>query len=219
MLLAYPTKNGIGISIYGDLGDLSSLYETVHDVTSTLDENNKLHKGQHQLLMNFAYEIRKAYSGQRLTDKVQFIDSKQKINYYGFNVVWTDILLFIAALRKNIDTNKLNQSNIFLLEYIVENALVALDEKSAVDIKLYLQNGIKTNNEYIFLLYQSMHIEFVSDKSKKIRINKILKLFQRHFAEGSLAYIEIINAFDKIAIEEGCSVSELEFENFPEIEW
>ena len=94
MLRTYPTKKGTGISIYGDLGDLHALYETVHGIAHVLDENNKLQNGQFQLLMNFAYEIRKAYSGHRLTDKIQFIGSEQELEYIGFNVVWTDIILF-----------------------------------------------------------------------------------------------------------------------------
>lgn len=59
MLQAYPTKKGTGIEIYGTRDDLEILYETVHKMPTTLDEYNKFQKAQFQLLMNFAYEIRK----------------------------------------------------------------------------------------------------------------------------------------------------------------
>lgn len=110
MLHSYPTKNGTGISIFGDFGDLKNLYETVHEIAHTLDEDNLNLKGQHQLLMNFAYEIRKGYSGQRLTDKVKFND-EHELQYFGFQIVWPDMLIFIATLRHNagyIQTNNVS---------------------------------------------------------------------------------------------------------------
>lgn len=80
MLQGYPTKNGTGISIFGDYGDLKSLYAAVHEIAGSLDENNSRTKAQYQLLMNFAYEIRKAYSGQRLTDRLIFEGDDKEIN-------------------------------------------------------------------------------------------------------------------------------------------
>ena len=136
--------------------------------------------------------------------------------------MWTDILLFIAVLRGNFgvkQTDKLNQANIYMLEYIVETALAEFDEKSADKIKLQLAKGLNIHNEYIFLLYQSMHIEFVSDKSKKLRFHNIPKLINRHFSEGSQGYNEIISAFNNIANEEKCEITDLEFQEFPEIVW
>ena len=104
-------------------------------------------------------------------------------------------------------------------EYIIENALNEFDQKSAGEINLFLKKGINTNNEYVFLLYQSMHIEFVSDKSKKQRFKNIPNLIHRHFAVGSKAYNEIVSAFDKTASEEKCDIADLEFADFPEIQW
>ena len=53
MIQAYPTKNGTGIAIFGDYGDLYALYQSVHEVANSLDENNIQLSGQHKLLMNF----------------------------------------------------------------------------------------------------------------------------------------------------------------------
>lgn len=69
MLQAYPTHNGTGVSIYGDYGDLKNLYDTVHEIAGSLDEYNTYQKGQHKLLMNFAYGIRKSMSGSRLNKR------------------------------------------------------------------------------------------------------------------------------------------------------
>ena len=118
MLQAYPTKNGTGVSIYGDYGDLNSLYYTAHDIAETLSETNKKQKGQYMVLMNFAYEIRKAFSGQRLQKEMQFVNGKNKCIYYGFQLVWTDLLIFISVLRHNAGffrTNRLHQANLYIL--------------------------------------------------------------------------------------------------------
>ncbi|WP_432327994.1 DUF6904 family protein [Mucilaginibacter sp. P25] len=72
MLQAYPTKNGTGVSIFGDYGDLKSLYEVVHGIAVSINADIPTQKGQNQLLMNFAYEIRKAYQGQQLTEEMRF---------------------------------------------------------------------------------------------------------------------------------------------------
>ncbi|WP_394342750.1 DUF6904 family protein [Mucilaginibacter gilvus] len=45
---------------------MNALYETVDQIVNSLNEDNKHQKGQQQLLMNLAYEVRKAYSGHRL---------------------------------------------------------------------------------------------------------------------------------------------------------
>src|SRR5690606_7608824 len=116
MLQGYPTNNGTGISIFGDYGDLNSLYATVHEIANSLDQYNMRTKAQHQILMNFAYEIRKAYSDQRLTDKLIFDGDDKEMLYYGFHCVWTDILIFISALRHNagyVQTDKLQQANLY----------------------------------------------------------------------------------------------------------
>jgi hypothetical protein len=77
ILQAYSSKNGTGITIPGDYGDLMSLYDTVHHFANALDEKNKLQKPHHQLLMNFAYEIRKGYSGEMQTEKIKFDNDQE----------------------------------------------------------------------------------------------------------------------------------------------
>jgi len=117
MLQGYPTRSGTGIAIYGDYGDLRCLYDTVHHFAAAIDEGNKLQKGQHQLLMNFAYEIRHAYMGTRLKKKINFYDDIEEQSQYGFQLVWTDILIFISVLQDNagyLKSDKLHQANLYM---------------------------------------------------------------------------------------------------------
>lgn len=222
MLQAYPTKNGTGVSIFGDYGDLNSLYTTVHQIANSLSEEHKYQKGQHQLLMNFAYEIRKAFSDQRLKDKIQFLGDDEELTHYGFQVVWTDILICISALRHNAGfsrSNKRDQANLYLLEHIIEAALLSFDVKGANEIKEFIAQRINILNEYIFIIYQAIHIEFVTDKPGKVRFRKIPHLLTNYFSEWLPDYKKLIASFQQSAKEQNCEIIDLEFSEFPDIKW
>jgi hypothetical protein len=221
MLQAYPTKNGTGISILGDYGDLASLYETVHHFADTLDENNKFQKAQHQLLMNFSYEIRKAYSGQRQTEKITFTN-EEEYEYLGFQVVWTDILIFISVLRHSAgyaQSDKLHQANMYMLEYVVEKALFEYDPEGANILKEFIAQRINITDEYAFIIYQAVHIKYVTEKPGKDRFRKIPTYVGSYFSEWSQEYKDLIASFQKSAVEQKCEITDLEFADFPEIEW
>lgn len=69
MLQSNPTKKGTGIELWGDYGDLTRLYETIHKIGERLNEYKKEEKGQSDIIMGFAYEVRKAFQHSRLKDK------------------------------------------------------------------------------------------------------------------------------------------------------
>lgn len=221
MLHAYPTKNGTGISIFGDYGDLTNLYETIHEIANSLSESNPRLESQSKLLMNFAYEIRKAYSGQRLTDKVRFADENE-LPYYGFQIVWPDVLIFISVLRHNagyIQTSKLHQSYLYLLEYIVEKALFAYDAEGANSIQHFIGQRINITDPNAFIIYQALHIKFVTLKPGKKRFRELPSLIIDHFSSYRPAYKELFQSLEASAKEQNCQISDLELSEFPEIKW
>jgi len=222
MLQAFPTKNGTGAAIFGDYGDLRSLYDTAHHIAQTLDEQNRWQKGQNQLLMNFAYEIRKAYSGDRLTDEVRFPGEGHTLHYYGFQVVWTDLLIFISALRHNagyIQTNRMHQANLYMLEHLTEKALFDYDQAGAAEIIMSITHGIAVGTEYAFIIYQAIHLEFVTARSGKARFRKIPQLLSNHFNTWAPEYKALIASFEQSAKDQNCGITDLEFSEFPEIKW
>lgn len=222
MLLANPTKNGTGISIFGDYGDLNSLYSSIHEIANSLDENNYRTKAQHQLLMNFAFEIRKAFSGQRLKEKIRFDGDNKEFIYYGFQCVWTDILIFISALRYNagyLQTDKFQQANLYMLEYVVEKSLYQYDPEGANIIQQSIGQRINITNQYAFIIYQAIHLKFVSDRSGKKRFRNIPQLIGDHFSEWRKEYIDLLASFQQTAKQQNCDITDLNFDNFPEIKW
>lgn len=222
MLQSFPTKSGTGISIFGDYGDLHILYDTIHHFANTLDDNKNPQKAQHKLLMNFAYEVRKAYSGQRLIEKLTYDSDNIENTFYGFQLVWTDILIFISVLRHNAgyaQSDKLHQANLYLLEFIVEKALFEYDAEGANQIKNFIGQGINITDEHAFIIYQALHIKYVTDKKGKTRFRKIPQLLSRHFFKWNSDYQQLIASFQQSAREQKCEVTDLEFSDFPEIVW
>lgn len=222
MLHASPTKNGTGITIYGDFGELGLLYEFIHHISCSLDEAGKHTKAQHQLLMNFAYEVRKAYSGMRLFKELEYSGDDKRYPNYGFQLVWTDILVFISTLRNcagYISTNKLQQSILYQLEYAVEEAAATYDAEGAKLISDLLRHQINTSSEYAFIIYQALHIQFVSERPGKTRFRKLPRLVNDLFSPWSNDYKGLISSFRRSAIEQNCDITDLEFSDFPEIKW
>lgn len=220
MLKAQPTPKGTGVSIFGSYDDLICLYDTVHYLAGTLNAENKYQKGQHQLLMNLAYEIRKGYSGSRLKQTITAADETYFV--YGFQLVWTDVLIFIGALRNTagyIQTDKLHQANLYMLEYIVEQALFAYDPTGAEAIRYYIAQRINVTSEYVFIIYQTIHIEFNSDRTGKTRFRKIPDLINKYFSSWSPDHKGLSASFQQSAKEQNCEVIDLEFSDFPEIKW
>ena len=222
MLQAFPTKNGTGISIFGDYGDLQMLYQTIHHFSETLDENRNHQKAQHELLMNFAYEVRKAVGGQRLVDKFSYSGDNIEHNFYGFQLVWTDIIIFINSLRWNAGyarSEKLHQAALYLLEYLVEKALFDYDAEGAEKIKPLLERGINVADEHAFIIYQAVHIKHVSDMPGKKRFRNLPNLLVSHFANWKPEYKNLIASFQQSAQEQNCAATDLEFLDFPEVLW
>lgn len=222
MLQAFPTKNGTGVSIYGDFGDLNCLYDTVHAIAGRLDEENEWQKGQNQLLMNFAYEIRKGFSGNRLTEAFRYPGEDHTLHYYGFQAVWTDMFLFIAALRHNagfVQTDKVHQASLYMLEHVIERALEAYDPVGASELKKYIGRGIPIYSEYVFLIYQALHIDFVSMRGGKPRFRKIPRMLSNYFSEWAPEYKTLLAHLQKSADANKCRIIDLTLSDFPDIRW
>lgn len=222
MLQGYPTKNGTGISIYGTPGDMEYLYNTVHDIAKHLDENNPFQTAQSSLLMNFAYDLRKTYMGHRLKEEFIFDGCEEKYTFYGDNFVWTDILIFISALRHNAGfttTDKLTQSMLYMLEHVVEKTLFDYDPQGAKEVKEFIGQRINITDKYAFIIYQALHIEFVSSPKGKKRFRNIPNLLINYFCSYTQEYKALIKSFEESAKEQGCEIIDLEFRDFPEIQW
>lgn len=221
MLKTFPTKRGTGISIFGLADDLQYMYNVIHLLANSLDEGDLQLKGRHQLLMNFAYEVRKAYQGQRL--KKPFIQaSGEEIIYYGFNIVWTDILIFQNVLRGQagyMETTKRLQSVLYALEAGITDALNSYDPESAEEIIAFTENRFLVRGLYCFIIYQAVHIEFVLQPSGKRRFKKLPELLGSYFSEYHDNHTQLIESLKTSAKQQNCEITDLGYAEFPEIKW
>lgn len=220
MLKSEPTKSGTGISIYGTYDELDFLYMIVHKIADVLNENNEYQRGQHMLLMNFAYEIRKAKDQSRLIEKSN-IDGVD-ITVYGFQIVWTDMMIFLSTLRYNAgytSLDKLEQSVLYMLEFIVEDAARRYDAEGALKLEPILKSGLYIGHKYVFQIYQTIHSEFISKTKGKRRFRNISNFLWLYLSPLSQDHLGLIDSLEFSAKKHNCNVFDLEIRDFPEIVW
>lgn len=221
MLQIYPTKNGTGVQILGDYADLRTLHTTIHKLAERLDPEGEHTKGKSELLMALAYDIRKAYSGQRDQEKLT-LDGNYEVNYFGFNFLWSDLIITYNVLRYEagyLVTEPLEQACLYLLEGQLRNALVSYDAKYGQYLQEYIGKWINISHPYVYLISQAIVLDYLQMKPGKMRFGKIAGLISNYFNENSVPYQHMLRGLEKSASEKKCKVLDLEFDGFPEIKW
>lgn len=116
-------------------------------------------------------------------------------------------------------TSKRDQANIYALECVVEKALYDYDPKGADDIKHYINRRIHTSNEYAFIMFQKLQLEFITTRTGLARFRKIPQLIDDHFIVGKAPRENHIVSLKNSAKEFGCSIHDLHYDDYPDIKW
>lgn len=121
-MLSYSLlKNHAGILLASDYNSLKALHEVVHEV----NERSPLWKDKEGMFLGLAYDVRKAYEGQRKT--IQPPEHFPEIGpNFGVEVLWPVILVQSRMLRASlafIDSTKRHQAIAYNLEAVIEDAL------------------------------------------------------------------------------------------------
>lgn len=220
MLQTNPTKKGTGIEFWGDYGDLSHLHRTVHKIGQKLNEYNSKEKGQSTIIMNFAYEVRKAFEHSRMKENFIF-DSENKVEYLGFKYLWTDLLYLISVLRFNagyVSLDELDQANLYILEYNCKKSLFDYDPQGAEQIKHFIGQKIDIHNELVYLVLQGINLEYLSKKPGKRRFRDLSNLLIA-YSPFSPAYKMWKSDLENSARQLNCETHEIVYNNLPEIIW
>ncbi|CAG9184034.1 DUF6904 family protein [Cupriavidus pampae] len=123
MLMYDLLKNHAGILLCGDYKSLCSLHEVIHQV----NEKSVLIKDKDGPFLGLAYDLRKAYEGQRRKFKAP-AHYPEIGPSFGVEIIWPVILLQCSMLRAALaffDCTKRHQAFTFALEDLVEAALIA----------------------------------------------------------------------------------------------
>lgn len=123
MLQYQLLRNHAGILLLGDYETLKDLHRVVHDI----NDRSPLIRDKEGVFLGLAYDVRKAYEGQR--KKLKPPESYPEIGpRFGAEILWPVLLVQARILRSSmafIDTDKNAQANAYALESVIEYALKA----------------------------------------------------------------------------------------------
>ncbi|MCB1956613.1 MAG: hypothetical protein KDG55_13110 [Rhodocyclaceae bacterium] len=114
-------RNHAGMLLVGDYETLEALHALIHDV----NDRSPIVRDREGLFLGLAYDIRKAYEGQRrkLKAPAQFPEIGPR---FGVEILWPVLLVQSRILRASmafIDTGKWAQAHAYALEAVIEAAL------------------------------------------------------------------------------------------------
>lgn len=126
------TPHHAGLSLWGDRAALERLHGLVHRVV----EESDVIVDEESFVLGLAYDVRKAFEGQRsVGERSHFDDEHCRI--YGVEILWPVMLIQTALLRHAmgfIPTNALDQAIMYELEYVVGSAARAAMPVAADDV-------------------------------------------------------------------------------------
>lgn len=172
MLTFQLLKNHAGMLLCGDYESLGELYKVIHDV----NEASCVIHDKEGVFLGLAYDVRKAYTGQRRIIKPSK-DFKVNGERYGVEILWPILLAQSRMLRVALgyfDSTKRQQSMAFLLEALIEEAVRKdFDNKAEVIIDHWLR--INPSNPWVEEKLDSRAIQY-SLWNKKDRKEKLVGL-------------------------------------------
>lgn len=120
MLEAEVTKKHAGVVLWGDIWVLQALHELLHRV----NEESPIIEDKEGFFLGLAYDIRKAYEGQRKKGVRRDLDEKCTI--WGVEILWPVLIPQVGMLRASlafIPNTRRDQALVYELEAVVESAV------------------------------------------------------------------------------------------------
>ncbi|CAM2198531.1 transposase (plasmid) [Paraburkholderia kururiensis] len=114
------TKRHAGIVLWGDTWSLRAVHDLVHKV----NEESPVVQNKEGFLLGLAYDVRKAYEGQREKAVREYFEDRCPI--YGVQILWPVVIAQVALLRAGmafIPTDRMDQSVMYELEHLVDRAV------------------------------------------------------------------------------------------------
>lgn len=212
MIYIIPTKGGLGVEVWGTYDDLSNFYNVIGKFWNNEDKLTK--KGfdnRDNLISGFSYEIRKAKEGNRLKrNSSHFSFEEQK--HYGVQISWVHFLFSLTALKFNMkycETNKFDISQILLIEFWLEKAMISYDEIGAKNLIGFIEDGLYGGNNHIYQCMRSVNLDFFILGGGKRAFRKLPELLKRgiYYTDEYKDYLKFLKEEAKKL---NCEISELE---------
>lgn len=205
MLFSEPTQKGVGIALFGDVDDLRDLHETVH---ALCHDGAAGHDDQQTHALSLAYEVRKAYEGQR--------EERPRVagqgRYYGFRMTWPAVLFHASYLRQCAafrPTRKDHHANLYRLEHCIESALLEYDPKVGAEVLRHSAGIGFVSKGYVSSFVDDVAYQYIYEGgSGKMRFRRLPQLL-RTMAEWSEEYRSYAQQMQTLAARHQCSVYQL----------
>ncbi|MCY1215752.1 hypothetical protein D9M72_276050 [compost metagenome] len=217
MLVSRPTKFGAGITLGGDYLDLTSLHETVHHLAS---ETGPLSGHHHEFALGFAYDLRKAYQGDR---DAWMVDTPAYAGYAAVNILWPIFLVQLGMLRSAcayMATDRRIQSQLFALEACTEQALSEFDPAVGAMCMRWLANFNLFADGFLleFVTHQTRDFLFGTNQGKA-RFRRLPRLLDE-ISPFSQAYKEFERTLTKQAHDQGVRPQDMtDLSAWPVFKW
>ena len=126
-------KNAAGMALFSDYLSLTRAHRILHDV----NERSPLIRDKEGFFLSLAYDLRKAYEGQRRQQKRDPLCPEAGPRF-GVEVLWPSVMVQCRQLRDSlayIDHGKEHQIVAYELEFVVDQALEAEFRQNASEIR------------------------------------------------------------------------------------
>lgn len=225
MIYIIPTKGGFGVEIWGTYEDLNDFYMFIGKFWNHEDRLNiKGFENRDSLISGFSYEIRKAKDGNRLIRNFSHF-SLEEHTYYGVKISWVHLLFTLTSIKFNMrysETDKYDISQILLIEYLTEKAMISYDQVGAKLLIGFIEDGLYGGNEYIYLFMRSINLDFFILGGGKKAFRKLPNLLIKG-VYYTAEYTEYLKFLENEAIRLNCKISELEINDddfdYEKIKW
>ena len=182
MFYLIPTKNGIGVEIWGTYDDIRTVHSIVENFWGDEENQNiKDYENRDNSISGFSHELRKTHEGSRLKRKTSHF-SFEKVEHFGCKISWVHIIFSLSALRFNMrykETNKIDLSIFMQFEYWLEKSAIAYDVKGGFELKPFFNGVIFGGTENIYQLLMSIDTDYLRLKGGKRAFRKLSELLKR----------------------------------------
>lgn len=211
MLISKPTKFGTGIEIFGDYNDFRELHSFIHKAS----KNDVIPYKFQEYLLGLAFEVRKAYEGQReikdFGNPVPVFEFERNILYVGFRYEWISHLVSIRLLRWSAaycPTDLSDQSMLFNLESLTLSALSNYSPKKAQEIWEQIAVLNIFTDKYPLQWIQECVCKFLTAPNGKKRFEMIPKLLFE-LSPFSNEYKSFYHILKQSAEKQNCLIDDL----------
>ena len=158
MITGRVTQNGIGIEFVANQAYLCQLHAAIHDLTEAY--TTEVPELNVHFLLSLAYDIRKAYEGQRGVTTLAQV-GEQEYQLYHNQVIWPIYLGQVSMLRYLSKQSGQHEALIHSLTRCAVTALKKVDIDTALEVEYWLSR-VKLKPDYASLIIQDVAARFIN---------------------------------------------------------